>query len=336
MITEFPSRTAGSGPFGITAGSGRQPLVHRDRRQPDRPDHAGGRDHRVRRFPTPDSGPFGITAGPDGALWFTEVAAPNQIGRITTAGAMTEFAVPTPGAPGPDHGGARRGAVVHRVGVRTRSAGSPPPARSPSSLFPTPDSGPDGIAAGPDGALWFTESYAANKIGRITTAGTVTEFPIPTAAQPSRRIAAGPDGALWFTERRQQDRPDHHRGAITEFAIPDRRSRRRASRRARTARSGSPRTGRQDRPHHHRRGDHRVPPPSATAARPDRGGAGRRALVHRAAGAGSGGSPRRARSPSSRSAGQRHRSGSRPVPDGAIWFTVQGSEPLRTDHDRRA
>ena len=36
-----------------------------------------------------------------------------------------------------------------------------------------------GIAAGPDGALWFTESNG-NKIGRITTAGVVTEYPIPT------------------------------------------------------------------------------------------------------------------------------------------------------------
>jgi streptogramin lyase len=36
--------------------------------------------------------------------------------------------------------------------------------------IPTANSGPNGITAGPDGALWFTEA-AANKIGRITTAG---------------------------------------------------------------------------------------------------------------------------------------------------------------------
>ena len=40
--------------------------------------------------PDPDSRPTGITAGPDGALWFTEAGA-NQIGRITTSGAVTEF-----------------------------------------------------------------------------------------------------------------------------------------------------------------------------------------------------------------------------------------------------
>jgi streptogramin lyase len=43
---------------------------------------------------------------------------------------------------------------------------------------------PNGITMGPDGALWFTET-GANKIGRVTTAGVISEFPIPTAgSQP--------------------------------------------------------------------------------------------------------------------------------------------------------
>src|SRR5262245_37775447 len=64
---------------------------------------------------------------------------------------------------------------------------------------PTASSSPHGIAAGPDGNLWFTES-SSNKIGRITTAGVITEFTIPTADSQSLSIVAGPDGALWFTE----------------------------------------------------------------------------------------------------------------------------------------
>jgi streptogramin lyase len=39
--------------------------------------------------------------------------------------------------------------------------------------IPTPNSGAYGITAGPDGALWFIENKA-NKIGRITTVGVVT------------------------------------------------------------------------------------------------------------------------------------------------------------------
>jgi virginiamycin B lyase len=52
---------------------------------------------------------------------------------------------------------------------------------------------------GPDGNLWFAE-YAGNKIGQISTAGVITEFPIPTAYSRPWDIAVGPDGNLWFTE----------------------------------------------------------------------------------------------------------------------------------------
>jgi hypothetical protein len=41
-------------------------------------------------FPSTGGGPYGITSGPDGNLWFTELRG-NQIGRITTAGTLTEF-----------------------------------------------------------------------------------------------------------------------------------------------------------------------------------------------------------------------------------------------------
>ena len=54
------------------------------------------------------------------------------------------------------------------------------------------------ITAGPDGNLWFTES-GADKIGRITPSGAITEFPLPFGGSPAG-IAAGSDGSLWFTE----------------------------------------------------------------------------------------------------------------------------------------
>jgi len=66
-------------------------------------------------------------------------------------------------------------------------------------FVPTFESQPTGIAAGPDGALWFTE-VLGNKIGRITSAGAITEYPLPTAGSEPNGIAAGPDGALWFAE----------------------------------------------------------------------------------------------------------------------------------------
>ena len=48
------------------------------------------------------------------------------------------------------------------------------------------------ITRGPDQALWFTES--ANMIGRIDTAGNLTEYP----AYASGPIVTGTDGNLWF------------------------------------------------------------------------------------------------------------------------------------------
>jgi hypothetical protein len=61
--------------------------------------------------------PDGIVQGPDGSLWFTETGA-DEIGRMTPAGALTEFPLP---------------AVAEPAG----STGPPP--------------GPTAIAAGPDG-----------------------------------------------------------------------------------------------------------------------------------------------------------------------------------------
>src|SRR3954453_52528 len=59
------------------------------------------------------------------------------------------------------------------------------------------------LTTGPDGALWFTERRG-EAIGRVTTTGTVTEFPVPTSTDDPlpdpQGIANGPDGALWFTE----------------------------------------------------------------------------------------------------------------------------------------
>ena len=66
-------------------------------------------------------------------------------------------------------------------------------------LIPTASSYPDGIAAGPDGNLWFTES-AVNKIGRITTGGIITEFLVPTASSVPIGITTGPDPQLWPQE----------------------------------------------------------------------------------------------------------------------------------------
>jgi virginiamycin B lyase len=108
-----------------------------------------------------------------------------------------------------------------------------PPITASITEFPLPTTGnfpdqcssgnaaPLRIAAGPDGALWFTESNS-NKIGRIATSGSITEYCIPTPSATPQGITAGPDGALWFIEAGANNvgRIDAASHAITEFPIP--------------------------------------------------------------------------------------------------------------------
>ena len=177
-------------------------------------------------IPTAMSGPTGIATGPDGNLWFIENGA-NKIGQITTAGAITEFPIPTSACPnsqcraeaitaGPDGNlwfTEYRGNQIGRItpaGVVTQFP------------IPTPNSSPERITVGPDGNLWFAESNA-NQIGRITPAGVITEFPIPTPTSVPDGITAGPDGNVWFTEEfpgGNQIGRITPSGVVTEFPIP--------------------------------------------------------------------------------------------------------------------
>ena len=152
-------------------------------------------------IPTSGSNPTRIALGPDGGYWFTEQAV-NKIGHSTSTGSITEYPIPTAGsAPwgivaGPDGNMwfTESNAGANQIGRITPSG--------TITEFPVPSSGagPVGITAGPDGALWFTERFG-NQIGRITTAGVVTnEFPIPTASSQPDGIVTGPDGGMWFTE----------------------------------------------------------------------------------------------------------------------------------------
>jgi virginiamycin B lyase len=74
------------------------------------------------------------------------------------------------------------------------------PSHASLEYFNTPSTAawPLYITAGPQEALWFTEAFT-DKIGRITTGGTVTEFSISNGQEPEG-ITSGADGNLWFTE----------------------------------------------------------------------------------------------------------------------------------------
>jgi virginiamycin B lyase len=177
---------------------------------------AGGMSH----FLWPDEevrSPAGVTAGPDGNMWFSlEETFPRPpdptsstrfaIGRVTPAGALTTFPAPqvyemTKGPDGalwfvnPD--------VIGRISM----------AGSVTNEYPLPDRStrPNSIALGPDGNLWYAAvtgqdfgSHSNNpgvgSIGRVTPAGVITEFPVPSPGSYPNSIVAGSDGNLWFAE----------------------------------------------------------------------------------------------------------------------------------------
>ncbi len=60
----------------------------------------------------------------------------------------------------------------------------------------------EGLAAGPDGNLWFTrrEDTGTDAIVRVTPSGQSIAFPLPNRESGPSGIAAGPDGNLWFSE----------------------------------------------------------------------------------------------------------------------------------------
>jgi virginiamycin B lyase len=174
-------------------------------------------DGTITQYSIPCCGvPNTIAAGSDGALWFTEGRS-NRIGRITTDGTVTEYPLPNPDArsshgitvgpdgalwfsediPGaPDPTGYN---AINKIGRIATTGEVTDYALPPSPVY----QGVFSIAAGSDGAMWFTEYYYGN-IGRINMDGVVTEYGLASFGFPAA-IAAGPDGALWFTESSDND-----------------------------------------------------------------------------------------------------------------------------------
>jgi hypothetical protein len=153
-------------------------------------------------FTIPNSGaPLGLAAGSDGALWVTAgqggLPSFSNIARITTSGTGTVYNViplalddPYGIAAGPDGALWYTGAFLGRITTSGLA----------STFNVQAGGGPNGIAAGPDGALWFAGNANGGSVGRITTSGTITNYPILTSQNGVEGIAAGPDGAMWFTE----------------------------------------------------------------------------------------------------------------------------------------
>ncbi len=159
----------------------------------------------------PAIGPGHIISGPDGNLWFSVVAGDGgdpssgyQIGRMTTTGALALFPINTDGnvdglTNGPD------GNVWFTLNGPTDSYVeriTPSGVITEFSLPPF-DAYATSITSGSDGNLWFVaepKSSGNSAIGRMTTSGVVTYFPLQEPLHTgSTSITSAPDGTLWFS-----------------------------------------------------------------------------------------------------------------------------------------
>lgn len=184
--------------------------------------------------------PFSPVIGSDGNLWFPEevsglihTALPHDaIGRIDAQGTITDYVLPFPSSPfvqgsfatgltlGPDgnlwfgvnvvtHVGttpattttALELAHITSAGAMTAVPLTPPPAGLSYQLG-------RGLTLGPDGNVWTSSQpdlgngtpTGTNDVMRITPAGVVTLYPLPTPGVFPSDFIVGADGNLWFTE----------------------------------------------------------------------------------------------------------------------------------------
>ncbi|HEX3464406.1 MAG TPA: hypothetical protein VHS78_10205 [Candidatus Elarobacter sp.] len=157
-----------------------------------------------------------IVNGPDGALWF--LSKPGSIGRITTTGSISEFAVPNWNpmviAAGPD------GAIW--IGAQsTTSANIALLRRNNDGSYTTYAAGTassvDALVSGPDGKLWFA---AYGLLNSMTTSGVWTQYHLKDSnGNPIvlQSLVVGPDGGLWFGSSGALGRYDIGTGVVNIY-----------------------------------------------------------------------------------------------------------------------
>ena len=244
-ISEYAIPSSGAYPNHITKGpDGAMWLTDAANGNIDRVDNSGSViEHQI---PISGTFPFDITSGPDGALWFTDIGT-NAIGRITTSGDVVEY----PAA----HGLGRITAGPDgNIWFTAKGDIAKMTTDGVVTVYQTQGGFYNGyygahfvtdITAGPDGNIWFIEQQVNPNIwsiGKITTNGSVTEYPVPYAGStiqyqativspPSDdsypgqeaacaddagngcgttdpgvtldNITTGPDGNLWFSDDQQ-------------------------------------------------------------------------------------------------------------------------------------
>lgn len=168
--------------------------------------------------------PLAVTQGPGGSLWTVENKA--------SGGLLTEFSTGSAVLASYPIRQASSEVVYGPSGSFWILGASSRPYQilqvTPSGVetdypLPSADSDVTGLAAGPDGNLWFVvgaDGAANGSIGTMTPQGAVTQYPLPVEFQGNGRdIAAGPDGNLWFVGESGGDSSTSSVGMITPQGV---------------------------------------------------------------------------------------------------------------------
>jgi virginiamycin B lyase len=148
----------------------------------------------------PGAAPHGVIVGPDGAAWVTE-GGQNAIARVDPATRAVKLFPLSKGRRDANLNTATfdRGGVLWFTG-QNGVYGRLNPKSGTMAVFDAPrGTGPYGIAATPQGQVFFA-SLAGNYLGRIDLeSGTTTVLEPPVARQGARRVWSDSRGGLWIT-----------------------------------------------------------------------------------------------------------------------------------------
>ncbi len=241
--TDFPMPDSSDVPFGLTAGTDGN-LWFTDGNNIGRMTLSG----KVTEFPIPNgySALGTITAGPDDNVWFEYLGSNAEgIAKITPDGTITEYSLPSnyfipndfmtdailpiiQGSliSGPDNSlwfanaDATNTGSTYYLGQITTNGTVTEHSLSGDSLA----SGLEGLAAGSNGMMWFTDTNDG-VIGNVTTTGIVTAYPLPANIDSgiNGNNAVDSDGNMWFTDGpggfgdMAKVTPS---GQITEYTLP--------------------------------------------------------------------------------------------------------------------
>jgi streptogramin lyase len=182
------------------------------------------------------SAPAHLIVGPDSNLWFAETGL-GKIAKITTSGTISPYSLST----GYEADGLTSGSdgnlwftelnsSTHVGKIGKITTGGEIAAEYPLPVKSERESHPGTIITGPDKNLWFT-LYETEKggyitysaIGKITTAGTIIEYPQSVEASPND-LVVGPDENLWFRFTSSSGKEIGKittSGKVTEYSLPE-------------------------------------------------------------------------------------------------------------------